>query len=607
MKNKIQEALKNKKVLTATIVGVLLLISIITTTSYAYFSASVSGESTATVITAGIMEIEFTDGPQVSLENAIPGDKVVKTFKVKNTGTVSVWYDVYLSEVINNFNDRSDLVYRLRSNDGGYTTSSDVEVPLNSSKIVDNQRLNVGQEHNYELEIEFLAKNENQDENKGVDFSAKISINKVEKASKEVTLHSNGGTLENNKITLAIGETIENLPEPQREGYNFEGWYTEDLLTNKVTNATVMTTRISDLYANWTKKNYSVTISGTNVTFSSDNVNVNYGESNTITITPATNYHISSATCTEGYSVSGITIGATTIQTATITNSNKDGDGTCTFNALPPLKVGDYIALTPTKTSYKIPSTITGMNSYSGSFATSLEIKNNGGQTINPSELDLWRVIDIKANGSMDVVSEYVSSTDVYFYGTTGYANFVGGLQTIAAQYAVSGYSIGTRHMGYDGQTLTISNTSAFDGSTNTAPSTTSTPEPTSGTGQEYGGGVLGDTLYIKDYQLVSNVYKSDTKTYGNNGLKGYKKGETSASDYWLASRNFYYLNAYFFRFNVVYVAGEGWLNDFHLRYFDNSWKTYSYSASVRPILTLKSGITTKSGSGTKTSPYTLN
>lgn len=170
-----------------------------------------------------------------------------------------------------------------------------------------------------------------------------------------------------------------------------------------------------------------------------------------------------------------------------------------------PVKLGDYISLTPTKNTYTIKTSLTGYDT---------------DQTINPSELNLWRVIDIHSDGSFDAVSEYTSSTKVYFRGTTGYANFVGALNTIAAQYQVPGKTIGSRHMGYGGQTSIIGDTSAFDGTTNTPPSTTTTLSPTTGTGEEYSGGVLGDTLYLKDYTLVSNVYKSNNATYGSSGLK---------------------------------------------------------------------------------------
>ena len=72
-----------------------------------------------------------------------------------------------------------------------------------------------------------------------------------------------------------------------------------------------------------------------------------------------------------------------------------------------PLKLGDYISMTPTKSSYKIDTSKTGfhgMDDY-GSGST---------QTINPQELKLWRVISINPDGTVDMISEHVSSTRIY-------------------------------------------------------------------------------------------------------------------------------------------------------------------------------------------------
>ena len=253
--------------------------------------------------------------------------------------------------------------------------------------------------------------------------------------------------------------------------------------------------------------------------------------------------------------------------------------GDCTA---PPFNEGDYIRLTPTKTSFKIPKSLTGYTSV---------------QTINPSELTLWRVIK-KNSCNVEVVSEYTSSTTVSFRGTTGYRNFVGTLNIIASAYENPTYTVGSRMMGYDGQTLFLSDLSAFDGTTNTAPSTTGTSTPTSGTGAEYSGGVLGDTLYLKDYLLVKNVY-------GN--VIANKVGTTTATSYWLSSRRFGYSSAMNFYFNGRYVMPSGSVSNYYLRNFNSSWSTVAVSFSVRPILTLKSGVTKKSCSGTSSNPYILN
>ena len=274
-------------------------------------------------------------------------------------------------------------------------------------------------------------------------------------------------------------------------------------------------------------------------------------------------------------------------------NTKADNAGVkCAF------EIGDYISLTPVQTTYTIKSSLTGW--------TSNQTINIAGTSAS-NGLRLWRVIDIHSDGSFDVVSEYVSSDKVYFNGTTGYANFVGALNTIAAQYQVPGYTIGSRIMGYGGQTEIIGDTSVFDGTTNTAPSTTNTPDPTTGTGQEYSGGVLGDTLYLKDIQLVGNVYKSDSTTYGDSGLKAYKVGTTTSTGYWLGSRR-YGKNSTSFIFLGRYVGPtSGNLASINFRRYTNSWNDYNYNYAVRPILTVKSGVTKSGGSGSKTDPYTLS
>lgn len=104
------------------------------------------------------------------------------------------------------------------------------------------------------------------------------------------------------------------------------------------------------------------------------------------------------------------------------------------------VKIGDYISMTPTATSYTISSDLTG---YTDTQYT---------DTINPSELNLWRVIRKNEDGTIDVVSEYISSGDVGIYGSTGYMNYIGVLNMLAAQYTNPKYVQSTRHMGYSNQ-----------------------------------------------------------------------------------------------------------------------------------------------------------
>ena len=79
--------------------------------TYAYFTATITNNGNSEVIHSGTMSIHYSEGRSVNLSNALPGSSVTKTFSVENTGTLDTNYTVYFSELLNEYVDRSDLVY----------------------------------------------------------------------------------------------------------------------------------------------------------------------------------------------------------------------------------------------------------------------------------------------------------------------------------------------------------------------------------------------------------------------------------------------------------------------------------------------------------------
>ena len=168
------------------------------------------------------------------------------------------------------------------------------------------------------------------------------------------------------------------------------------------------------------------------------------------------------------------------------------------------VNVGDYIKMTPTSTSYTLPNELSGCDGTSNTC-----IQNE----INPSELNIWRVIKKNEDGTVDVVSEYVSSKEVSFYGKTGYINYIKALNEVAAQYTNEKYVSRTRHIGYSNQTEVITDTSKLEQTI--APWTKRTSLYNQWTGcdtniylcgedESLGAGDIG---YETDYNLVNNVY----------------------------------------------------------------------------------------------------
>ena len=171
-----------KKKFYLSIIVFFVLLLIIGSFSFAYFTASVNGNNLAStnVITSGSMSLLLNDGADVSAGNLMPGSSVTKTFSVKNNGSLDTVYDIYLSEIINTLADKNDLVYRVTSSDGGcQTLASSVVFDKSSenSKIISSCPISHGATHSYSLTIEFINDDSNQDDNKGKKFSAKLAIN----------------------------------------------------------------------------------------------------------------------------------------------------------------------------------------------------------------------------------------------------------------------------------------------------------------------------------------------------------------------------------------------------------------------------------------------
>ncbi len=261
------------------------------------------------------------------------------------------------------------------------------------------------------------------------------------------------------------------------------------------------------------------------------------------------------------------------------------------------LGVGDYFMLEPDTDKYKIEKDVTGYTE---------------DQEIEPNELTLWRVIKVNDDRTIDAVSEYVSSDKVYFKGTIGYANFVGGLQTIAEQYKVKEYTSSVRIFGFNDQTLSLKNTSSFDG---TNPSELfEASDLTEGEGVESGEGENGDTLYLKDYLLISDLYQKDKNEdiYCKSGLCAYEVNTKTKTEYWLASRGRDISNDP----KIAYYTGrsineEGNLkHNSYLRGYnisDEVWEDHVSLSALRPIITLYSTIKIDKGDGTKEKPFTLS
>ncbi len=238
-------------------------------------------------------------------------------------------------------------------------------------------------------------------------------------------------------------------------------------------------------------------------------------------------------------------------------------------------KLGDYVSYTPSKTNYEITSDLTGYNTV---------------QSINPSELNLWRIIRKNSDGSIEMVSEYTSSNQVSFYGKEGYKNYIGSLNTIAKQYETEGITISSKYFGFDGQTERIEDESMLNKSRPWTENTTTNNSARKSLRETQG---EVDRLYLTDLALIKKIF---------NRVETPKVNEPNTlSHYWIASRYF--------------GAGNDVNWDFRIRSSNNICDVYgyfygylehSYSYPIRPIITLKAEIKI-SGDGSESNPWKVN
>ena len=172
---------KNKIIKISIISLVILLILTILGLSYAYFSLLVKGKSNNMITKMGSLRLKYVDNDVITLNNAFPGDSVIKTVTVTNIGTLNTSYNLSWEELQNGFiND--ELVIeakctRLNSEGVEEGTCKDLSpIPVESGKILPNIKIEPDVTHKYEIKITFIDTGNNQNYNKNADFGGKIGL-----------------------------------------------------------------------------------------------------------------------------------------------------------------------------------------------------------------------------------------------------------------------------------------------------------------------------------------------------------------------------------------------------------------------------------------------
>ena len=172
----------NKKIVTISLCALFLVI--IGGISYAYFTASVTGNDTAKEVHAyaGTMTLKLDGTTIVSpSQNMLPGTSHTINFSVENTGSLTTTYELDMKEVYNDFATKSELVYSLKRNEEQIL--EEIEAPSIDAIILPAVVIDPQEIQNYELTINFKETGTDQNYNQNKTFSGKVQISGIDSSN----------------------------------------------------------------------------------------------------------------------------------------------------------------------------------------------------------------------------------------------------------------------------------------------------------------------------------------------------------------------------------------------------------------------------------------
>lgn len=159
-------------------IGIVLVAMAMIAATYAYFSLNITGTGNNMSVNAlnDDISITYTDTSNVTLLNAYTGEHITKTFSVANSSSYSAYYNIELTELVNNFGNPDDLVFTLSSTNNGANRNETVIPTITNSMIAADIKIDAGVTQVYTLIVTFLKTTEDQSNNMNKTFSAKINI-----------------------------------------------------------------------------------------------------------------------------------------------------------------------------------------------------------------------------------------------------------------------------------------------------------------------------------------------------------------------------------------------------------------------------------------------
>ena len=160
-----------------------LMILIAVASSYAYYMTQLNvHEPQSVIIKTKELGIIYNDGKSIVLNNALPGQTIIKTITIQNTGNMTMSYDISFIDVVNEFSNTTDLVYSVVGDSNTPTVNpaiSNATFPVAAGTILNDVNIPADGLHTYTITLTYLNRNESQNVDMGKMLSATLNVTDI--------------------------------------------------------------------------------------------------------------------------------------------------------------------------------------------------------------------------------------------------------------------------------------------------------------------------------------------------------------------------------------------------------------------------------------------
>ena len=235
---------------------IMLSLVILMGTSYALLRSRDSGTNPY-IMNIGNLEVTFEnviEENKLKIENTYPmtdseglNQNKELTFTITNKGNMKAMYDVYIEETSTDIEFKNVIRFVSKKENESYLSAKTLGV---NNYIEQDGIINSGDSITYKVKAWLAESANNNYMNK--EFKAKVVVSVKQIAT--IQFDANGGTVSPiNKEIAANSQKYGELPTPVNGNFEFDGWYTDVVDGEEVTDDTVFTYGMSPttLYAHW--------------------------------------------------------------------------------------------------------------------------------------------------------------------------------------------------------------------------------------------------------------------------------------------------------------------------------------------------------------------